>query len=155
MPRHLVNHNKLLWSYPGTVGGKTGYTRRAGHSLLTVANRGGRTLIAVLLNVPDKYGLARTLLDRSFATPPPVAPVDRLPPVRALVALRSTPEPAVVNSEPTSGPAAATTTTSASGVLFPSRPVVAASAAICMMCALAMFALVRRERSPAVGIPGT
>ena len=70
MARRLVNHNKLLWNYEGTVGMKTGYTRRAGHCLLAVATRGGRTMIAVVLGATaDTYGWATRLLDQGFATP--------------------------------------------------------------------------------------
>ncbi|MBC7104895.1 MAG: D-alanyl-D-alanine carboxypeptidase, partial [Firmicutes bacterium] len=46
---YLVNHNKLLWRYPGAIGMKTGYTAEAGQCLVAAAQRGERTLIAVVL----------------------------------------------------------------------------------------------------------
>lgn len=65
----LLNHNKLLKRYPGAIGLKTGYTRRAGHTFVGAATRAGRTMIAVVLDSDDAYGAAASLLDRGFATP--------------------------------------------------------------------------------------
>lgn len=64
----VVNHNRLLPVYPGAVGVKTGFTRRAGSSLVAAARRNGRTIIAVLLDSPDVYLQASQLLDLGFAT---------------------------------------------------------------------------------------
>src|SRR5205085_11628192 len=52
----LTNHNKMLTLYPGTIGMKTGYTRKSGRGLVAAATRNGRTQIALLLNVGDTYG---------------------------------------------------------------------------------------------------
>lgn len=85
--RHrLVNHNRLLRLYPGTVGMKTGYTRKAGNTLIAAARRDGRTMIVVLLGVEDMYGAAASLLDRGFATTAVATgrALDRLPKVRRL-----------------------------------------------------------------------
>jgi D-alanyl-D-alanine carboxypeptidase len=61
-----VNKNLLLRRYPGANGVKTGYTSKAGHCLVASATRGGRTLIAVVLDSPDTYGDATKLLDLGF-----------------------------------------------------------------------------------------
>lgn len=64
--RGLRNHNKLLWSYPGITGGKTGYTRAAGPCLIASASKGKRKVIAVVLNSASKnikYRETRELLD--------------------------------------------------------------------------------------------
>lgn len=53
--RVLTNHNKLLWQYEGCIGLKTGYTEKAGRTLVSAARRGGMTLIAVTLNDPDDW----------------------------------------------------------------------------------------------------
>lgn len=53
--RSLKNHNKLLWSCPGTQGIKTGYTKSAGRSLVSCAERGGMTLICVTLSAPSDW----------------------------------------------------------------------------------------------------
>jgi D-alanyl-D-alanine carboxypeptidase len=66
----LLNHNRLLQRYPGAVGLKTGYTRKAGHTFVAAATREGRTMIAVVLNSDDTYAAAAALLDQGFATPP-------------------------------------------------------------------------------------
>lgn len=61
-----VNHNKLLGTYPGADGVKTGWTTKAGHCLVASATRGDVRLIAVVLAAPDHYGDARRLLDFGF-----------------------------------------------------------------------------------------
>ena len=89
--RHrLVNHNKLLRRYPGTVGVKTGYTARANGCLIAAARRHGRTMLTVVLGVQDIYSPTMQLLDRGFATPVSAEPsVDRLPAVGGGGARRS------------------------------------------------------------------
>jgi len=63
----LFNTNPLLRvRYPGTIGLKTGYTERAGHCLIAVVHRGGRTLAAILLNSPNTRDQARRMLDAGF-----------------------------------------------------------------------------------------
>jgi serine-type D-Ala-D-Ala carboxypeptidase (penicillin-binding protein 5/6) len=70
----LVNHNKMLpgggAAYSGAIGFKTGFTQRSQHTLVAAATRNGRTLIAVVLGVPDSgYQEAASLLDAGFGTP--------------------------------------------------------------------------------------
>lgn len=68
-PRPFVNHNRLLWSYDGAIGVKTGYTPEANHTLVAAAERGGQRLIAVLMN-GEKNGVfadAARLFDFGFA----------------------------------------------------------------------------------------
>ncbi|MDQ1437021.1 MAG: hypothetical protein QOK43_650 [Acidimicrobiaceae bacterium] len=82
-PHRLLNHNRLIKTYPGAMGIKTGYTKRAGHSLIAAARRDGRTMIAVVIGAPDPYGSASALLDKGFATPAASeGALDHLPPVR-------------------------------------------------------------------------
>ena len=66
--RSFANHNKLLWQYPGAVGVKTGYTKAAGRTLVSCAERDGRRLIAVTLCDPDDWRDHAALLDYGFAT---------------------------------------------------------------------------------------
>ncbi len=64
---HLSSHNPLLRArYPGTLGLKTGYTRRAGRCFVGAAQRGGRRLGVVLLDSPDPGRQATQLLDRGW-----------------------------------------------------------------------------------------
>ena len=62
----LRNHNKLLWSCEGAVGVKTGYTRAAGRTLVSCAEREGLTLICVTLNDPEDWADHEALLDWGF-----------------------------------------------------------------------------------------
>ena len=81
VPHRLINHNKLLTQYFGTVGVKTGYTKKSGRGLIAAATRNGRTLIAVIMNVGDTYGWAKGLFDTAFALPVPTTG-DTLPAIR-------------------------------------------------------------------------
>lgn len=64
--RLLVNHNKLLRSYEGIIGVKTGYTKRSGRCLVSAAERNGLVLIAVTLNAPDDWKDHKSMLDYGF-----------------------------------------------------------------------------------------
>ncbi len=70
----LENDNKLLYNYPGALGGKTGYTDDAGQTFVGAANHEGRRLVAVLLHGTREpiapWEQAAHLLDYGFATPP-------------------------------------------------------------------------------------
>jgi serine-type D-Ala-D-Ala carboxypeptidase (penicillin-binding protein 5/6) len=47
--REFYNVNQFLDVYPGLIGGKTGITTKAGHSLMQVAERDGNRVVVVLL----------------------------------------------------------------------------------------------------------
>ncbi len=61
-----MNHNKLLWSYEGVVGVKTGYTMAAGRTLVSAAERDGLRLICVTLSDPDDWRDHKSLYDWGF-----------------------------------------------------------------------------------------
>ena len=61
-----VNHNKLLWSCPGCLGGKTGYTQAAGRCLVSCCEREGTRLICVTLSAPDDWNDQKALYDWGF-----------------------------------------------------------------------------------------
>jgi len=61
-----VNNNRLLTTYQGANGVKTGYTHKAGPCLVASATRGGVQLLAVVLDSPDMYSDAKRLLDFGF-----------------------------------------------------------------------------------------
>ncbi len=66
----LSNTNKLLKSYNGANGLKTGSTEKAKYCLSASAERNGMELIAVVLGAPstaDRFGSATKLLDFGFA----------------------------------------------------------------------------------------
>ncbi len=67
---HLTNTNKLLRSYEGITGLKTGTTGRAGVCISATAVRDGTGLIAVILgsaSSKERFTAATTLLDYGFA----------------------------------------------------------------------------------------
>ncbi len=64
--RTYTNHNKMLQTYRGTIGGKTGYTTIAGNSLAVAVKRGGRTMIGVILDSNDLWGDMPRLMDAAF-----------------------------------------------------------------------------------------
>ena len=65
--RVLNNKNRLLTTYEGATGIKTGYTRKAGRCLVFGAEREGMAVIGVVLNCPDWFGEAARLMDEAFA----------------------------------------------------------------------------------------
>lgn len=65
--RTLTNHNRLLWSYPDSIGVKTGFTKKSGRCLVSAAKRGGITLVAVTLNAPDDWSDHKKMLDYGFS----------------------------------------------------------------------------------------
>jgi|Deesub1362A_J573_1020465.scaffolds.fasta_scaffold00480_11 D-alanyl-D-alanine carboxypeptidase (penicillin-binding protein 5/6) len=65
-PRHLENHNKLLFKRSDVKGVKTGYTSKAGHCLVSLSQKGNIELLAVVLGAPtseDCYRDTELLLD--------------------------------------------------------------------------------------------
>lgn len=64
----VKNSNKLLSSYDGAIGVKTGSTREAGYCLVAAAQRDGQTYIAVVLKSQEKtvWNDAAQLLDYAF-----------------------------------------------------------------------------------------
>ena len=63
----LVNHNKMLKSYKGCIGVKTGYTSKSGRCLVTAAERDGQQLICVTLNDYSDWDDHKRLLDYGFS----------------------------------------------------------------------------------------
>ncbi|MGW6601983.1 D-alanyl-D-alanine carboxypeptidase family protein [Streptomyces sp. NPDC055036] len=62
------NTNKLLGSYNGAIGIKTGTGTAAGPCLVFAATRGSKTLVGVVLNSADRYKDAAKLLDYGFGS---------------------------------------------------------------------------------------
>jgi D-alanyl-D-alanine carboxypeptidase (penicillin-binding protein 5/6) len=63
----LRNHNRLLWTDPGALGGKTGWTRASKHCYVGMATRNGRTLIVSVLGSTRLWDDVRELLSFGFA----------------------------------------------------------------------------------------
>ena len=67
--RTMTNHNRLLRAVPGCIGMKTGYTRAAGRTLVSAAERDGRRLVAVTLQDGNDWADHAALYDWGFAQP--------------------------------------------------------------------------------------
>lgn len=69
----IQSQNTLLTEYPGTLGGKTGFTDAARHTFVAAAERDGRRLVVSLMQT-ERFPVSTTeqaerLLDWGFATP--------------------------------------------------------------------------------------
>lgn len=62
-----VNHNKLLNTYPGAIGVKTGYTQAAGRILVSCAERNGTRFVCVTIDDPADWDDHAALLDWAFS----------------------------------------------------------------------------------------
>lgn len=68
--KQLTNQDQLLSSYPGFIGGKTGYTNLARETYVGMAQRNGKRLVVVqMYGDGDLWGQARSLFDWGFAQP--------------------------------------------------------------------------------------
>lgn len=65
--RMLYGHNKILNTYDGANGIKTGYTSKSGKCLVSSAKRGNMEVIAVTLNDSHTQTSHKTLLDYGFS----------------------------------------------------------------------------------------
>lgn len=66
--RTMGNHNKLLGSFAGCIGLKTGYTGAAGRTLVTCAEQDGLRLIAVTLHDSSDWDDHAALYEYGFST---------------------------------------------------------------------------------------
>jgi D-alanyl-D-alanine carboxypeptidase len=68
----LANHNHFVgWGRdPGAIGVKTGYTTKAGATIVAAQRRGGRTLLAVALGSKAMYDDVRAMLRYGFKVRP-------------------------------------------------------------------------------------
>ena len=132
--RKYQNHNRLLTSYSGTDGIKTGYTNASGFNLVATVQRGGVRLIGVVFGgrtgrTRDKHMV--NLLTRQFKKIKPVqvrsarlptAPIPR--PDTVIEVVQAKPAPKLLPSAPATSPAISTTSSN-----FGRRPVTAAQPA--------------------------
>ena len=68
--RTMTNHNKLLRYVDGCLGLKTGYTRAAGRTLVSCAERNGQRLVAVTLQDGNDWADHEALYDYGFSIYP-------------------------------------------------------------------------------------
>lgn len=65
--RALTNKNRLLTTYDGALGIKTGFTSRAGRCLAFAAERNGMTVVGAVLRAPDWFSDAAVIMDAAFS----------------------------------------------------------------------------------------
>ena len=151
----LASHNlAFLNSYPGAAGVKTGYTVPAGVCVAAAAIRGGRHMLAVVMNGVSPDRTAGMLLDQGFATAAESEPSTdpKLPPV-------AEPEPAAAAPQPGDSPAPAARVSAASAAeVIPARssgvavvPTAEAAAGVLTVATVAGWLLVRGRRRLSLG----
>jgi len=78
----IQNDNRLLTTYAGAIGGKTGFTDLARHTYVGAAERNGRRLVVTMLRGEHRpqrlWQQGGALLDWGFALPRGTKPVGRL-----------------------------------------------------------------------------
>ncbi len=101
-----TNGNRLLTSYNGCDGMKTGYTKKSKYSLVATANRNGHHLMSVVLGAENKdvrANVAVQMLNRGFSMlnngAPSVVKNTYVPPVQSAPPVQS--PPLVATTQPT------------------------------------------------------
>ena len=65
--RYWSNKNKILHTFSGGNGIKTGYTKDAGRCLVASATREGKTVVSVVLNRPDMFAACEKMMEEAFS----------------------------------------------------------------------------------------
>lgn len=81
----LSNHNKLLGSYEGCIGGKTGFTQKTGRCLVSIAERDGMKFIVTTINDQQDWEDHKEMLDYCFHNHRPFRVIKRADVVNHIV----------------------------------------------------------------------
>ncbi|MEV6595857.1 serine hydrolase [Actinoplanes sp. NPDC051346] len=139
----IQNENRLIFEYPGALGGKTGFTHLARHSYVGAAERNGRRLVATLLGAERRPLLSwqqgAALLDWGFSLPED-ASVGKLVDPGGMAPGGSAPSAAPAASGPAPAPGEARAATA------PTLPTGAAAAIAVTLAAAPLLLLLRRQR---------
>lgn len=65
--RYFSNHNRLLSTLEGCIGGKTGYTKAAGRCLVSGCERDNICMICVTLDAGDDWNIHKNLTEYGFS----------------------------------------------------------------------------------------
>jgi D-alanyl-D-alanine carboxypeptidase (penicillin-binding protein 5/6) len=84
---NIRNHNRLLWTFPGALGGKTGWTRASRHCYVGMVETGGQTLVVSVLASSRLWDDVQELFRYGFSYGEPREP--RFVPVTSTAALPS------------------------------------------------------------------
>ena len=151
----IQNQNPLLGSYPGTLGGKTGFTDAARHTFVGAAERGDRVLVVSVMNTENMplraADQAALLLDWGFALPDDVDAVGGLvEPGEVPAEVTATPTPTPSTAVPVAPPEQASAAPAESGG-SPAVPLALGGAAVLIVAAT----LVGRRRAVRPAGPGS
>jgi serine-type D-Ala-D-Ala carboxypeptidase (penicillin-binding protein 5/6) len=139
----IQNENKLIFTYPGALGGKTGFTDLARHTYVGAAERNGRRLVVTLLGGEPRplrgWQQGAALLDWGF-TLPSDASVGRLV---APGEVSPTPSPSTASSQD-SGPSVMSAANGRNG--FPLTPLIIAGTAFAAAVSVLAGVMARRRR---------
>jgi D-alanyl-D-alanine carboxypeptidase (penicillin-binding protein 5/6) len=161
-PGHLgfqiQTQDTLLTSYPGTLGGKTGFTDAARHTFVAAAERNGRRLVVSLMQAErrpvSELQQAERLLDWGFAAPVTDTGVGRLVDpgeVPAIPAPQASPPPAAAPTSAPAGSATGSPTTVGSTTGQQAPPLGLAAGALVLVAVVVLFVRRRRFAGPAPG----
>ncbi|WP_415361968.1 D-alanyl-D-alanine carboxypeptidase family protein [Saccharothrix sp. BKS2] len=152
----VVNDNRMLTTYQGALGGKSGFTDDAQHTYVGAAERNGKRLVVVLLRGQQSpvrmIDQAARLLDYGFELPPSASadPVGRLV-EGAPQARKKTTEPRPTSTSTAVGQVANTTDDTQSSAMQKAfgnvgGPITAV-AGVGLLLALAMYLRSRRAKA--------
>ncbi len=151
-PGFQIQNQNPLAGYPGTLGGKTGFTDAARHAFVTAAERDGRRLVVSVLDTENQplraADQALLLLDWGFSVPPGTVGVGRLVGPADLAAAAAEPRPpaaAATAPPPARQPAAAGTSTSASARPAERSPLIALGLAVAAVLVVGLTVAGRRR----------
>src|SRR5258705_840270 len=93
----IQNDNRLLFEYPGAIGGKTGFTDIARHTYVGAAERNGRRLVVSVMGAEGMplraWQQGASLLDWGFTVDPGASVGHLVAPREADKLLRTAPPP--------------------------------------------------------------
>ncbi|MGY1807129.1 D-alanyl-D-alanine carboxypeptidase family protein [Blastococcus sp. SYSU D00669] len=146
----IQNQNPLLGSYPGSLGGKSGFTDAARHTFVAAAERGGRRLVVTVMQTERRpvheAAQAALLLDWGFSVPAGTDGVGRLvEPGEVGTATPTTP----AETAPVTPTAAAPVAETAAGTTSPVW--LGAGAAVLAVVAVGTAVTVRRRARTGAG----
>ncbi|AGL19724.1 D-alanyl-D-alanine carboxypeptidase family protein [Actinoplanes sp. N902-109] len=145
----IQNENRLIFNYPGAMGGKTGFTKLARHSYVGAAQRNGRRLVATLLGAEASplrgYEQGAALLDWGFSLPKDASVGKLVAPDGQDATGTAADEPAPARSAAPATKAAPAAARPAAGT-GPGMPLVAAAAVAIVLAATPLLLLLTQRR---------
>ncbi|GAA4590123.1 D-alanyl-D-alanine carboxypeptidase (penicillin-binding protein 5/6) [Actinoplanes octamycinicus] len=148
------NENKLIYNYPGAMGGKTGFTTVARHSYVGAAQRNGRRLVVTLLGAEARpmrgWQQGAALLDWGFAQPAGAAVGHLVTPQEVAASAQAAAPGSATAEKATAG---APGVSAAPAGRFSGLSVVAAGTVAVVLTAMPLLLLLTQRRRRRIGKP--